>query len=179
MDDGIKRKLVGAGVLVTVAIIVFPLITPQTQDAAYLSRSVPIEANIPDMSMPLPKSLSIATRDLNTDIQTPKTISMSKMNVDGNQLNPGNISVPIVDVSGQARVWHIQVASFAEPKNATKLRDKLRKSGYKAFDRPAADGEHIRVFVGPSTQRASLEQKLSAINKTFKIKGQIVPYLGK
>jgi DedD protein len=179
MDDGIKRKLVGAGVLVAVAIIIFPLITPQSQDAGYLSKSVPIEKNIPDMSMPLPKSLSIATRDLNADSKRPKVISMSKMNVDGNLLTPDNISVPMVDSSGQTRVWHIQVASFAKPKNAIALRDKLRKAGYKAFDRPAADGEHIRVFVGPSTQRASLEQKLSAINKTFKIKGQLVPYLGK
>jgi cell division septation protein DedD len=71
------------------------------------------------------------------------------------------------------------VASFAKPKNAIALRNNLRKAGYKAFDKPSSDGEYIRVFVGPSTQKDSLEQKLSSIEKSFKIKGELVPYLGK
>lgn len=178
MDDGIKRKLVGAAVLVTVAIVVLPMITPRAQDAAYLSKSVPLEMNIPDMNMPLPKSLSIDMRDLKVSELESKSIVMKEMAVDGEVINPKDIEVPIIDASGQAKVWHIQVASFAEPKNAVALRNELRKAGYKAFDKPAADGKHIRVFVGPSTQRAGLESKLKSINKAFKVDGQLVPYLG-
>jgi DedD protein len=179
MDDGIKRKLVGAGALVAVAIILLPFISPSAQDASYLNKSVPVESRIPDMSMPLPKSLSIATRDLDTQQLDIRVIPMADMNVDGDKLKSKNITVPIVDESGQSKVWHIQVASFAKPNNAIVLRNKLRKSGYKAFDKSSADGDYIRVFVGPSTQKDGLEQKLSAIEKAFKIKGEIVPYLGK
>lgn len=177
MDEGIKRKLVGAGVLVTVSIVVLPMITPRAENASYLSKSVPVEINIPNMSMPLPKSLSIETRENKDDGREPAVITMQSMDVDGEIIKPKDIDVPVVDASGQAKVWHIQVASFAEPKNAVSLRDELRKAGYKAFDKAAADGKHIRVFVGPSMQKASLEKKLAAINKTFKIKGQLVPYL--
>jgi DedD protein len=179
MDDGIKRKLVGAVALVTVAIILLPFISPSTPDASYLNKSVPIESSIPDMSMPLPKSLSIATRDLDSKQLNSRAIPMANINVDGERLKLKSIIVPVVDTSGQAKVWHIQVASFAKPKNAIALRNNLRKAGYKAFDKPSSDGEYIRVFVGPSTQKVSLEQKLSSIEKSFKIKGELVPYLGK
>lgn len=179
MDEGIKRKLVGAGVLVTVAIVVLPMITPRAQNAAYLSKSVPLEPNIPNMSMPLPKSLSINTRDLKGEDVKPEAIVMNDIVVDGDKLTPKNIEVPVVDKSGQSKVWHIQVGSFADPKNAISLRNKLRKAGYKAFDKAADDGRHTRVFVGPSTQRANLEGQLSKINRAFKVEGQLVPYLGR
>ena len=178
MDEGIKRKLVGTAVLVVVAIVVLPMITPRTQNAAYLSDSVPLESDVPDMLMPLPKSLSIATRTL-VDSGPQTLINMKEADIDGDRLASANIAVPITDNSGQAKVWHIQVASFAEPSNAIALRNKLRDAGYKAFDRPSEDGKYIRVFVGPSTQMSSLEQKIAQINKTFKIKGELVPYLGK
>lgn len=179
MDEGIKRKLVGAAVLVTVAIVVLPQITTRAQNAAYLAKSVPMEVNVPDMNMPLPKSLSIASRDLKQpDVNIDKVV-MTDIEVDGDPLILKNMDVPVVDSSGQSRVWHIQVASFAEPKNALALRNRLRQAGYKAFDKPSSDGEYVRVFVGPSTQKSDLEQKLIEINKSFKIKGQLVPYLGK
>lgn len=179
MDDGIKRKLVGAGALMVVAFILLPLISPRTQDASHLNKSVPYESNLPDMSMPLPKSMSLASRDLSAQPLDTRVIPMANMKVDGDTLKPKDITVPIVDASGQVKVWQIQVASFAKPNNAIALRNELRKAGYKAFDKPSADGEYIRVFVGPSTQKGGLEQKLSAIEKSFKIKGELVPYLGK
>lgn len=49
MDEGVKRKLAGAGVLVLVALIVLPQISSKTQNAEYLSQTVPIEVNIPEI----------------------------------------------------------------------------------------------------------------------------------
>ena len=60
MDEGVKRKLVGAGVLMTVALILLPQLTPKKQNAEYLAKSVPLETNIPNMDMPLPKSIAVA-----------------------------------------------------------------------------------------------------------------------
>lgn len=177
MDEGIKRKLVGAAVLVVAAIIILPMITSQAQNASYLSRSVPIEEQVPDMSMPLPKSLSISKREAE-DEKEQAVIKLTPLNIDGDRLAPNDIEIPVVDASGQSRVWHIQVASFAEPNNAITLRDKLRSSGYKAFDRLSEDGKHVRVFVGPSTQKLVLEKKLTEINRTFNLKGQLTPYIG-
>lgn len=179
MEQGIKRKLVGAGVLSAVAIIILPQLSPSADDASYLSQSVPMEENVPSMEMPLPKSLNIATPNMAAQASTPaKKIPMSDMKVDTESLKVESFHKPVLESSGQAVVWHIQVASFAKPKNAIALRDKLRKAGYKAFEQPGADGQYVRVFVGPSTQKQQLESQLRKIEQEFKLKGQIVLFEG-
>lgn len=180
MDESIKRKLVGVAVLVVVALVVLPQITPKTQNAEYLSQSVPVETNIPDMSMPLPKSMSIPTRDLTLGEEVPSNIvSMPKQVVDTKNLAAQEFEVPSLDASGQSRMWQIQVASFAQPKNAISLRDRLRKAGYKSFEKQSADGAYVRVFIGPTSQKKSLEKQLKEIKSQYKLQGKILPYVGK
>lgn len=179
MDDGIKRKLVGVAVLVIVALVLLPQITPKTQNAEYLSKSVPLEENIPDMSMPLPKSMSISTRAVPIEeVESAQTVILPKAQVDTKVKPKESFELPVLDASGQSHVWQIQVASFAQPKNAISLRNKLRKAGYKAFEKQSADGTYVRVFVGPSTQKSQLKSQLDKIESQYKLKGKILPYVG-
>ena len=180
MDEGIKRKLVGAGVLATVAIIVLPQLSTTAGDASYLAKSVPVETNIPDMDMPLPKSLAIASSDpLSVADQVATKVTMTDMKVDTQTLKLQDFEKPILDKAGQAVVWHIQVGSFAKSKNALELKDKLRDAGYKAFEQISDDGAYTRVFVGPSTQKEQLEAQMLAIKQTFKLEGQLVVFEGR
>ncbi len=176
MDEGVKRKLVGAGALVIVALIVLPQITPKSQSALQLSGSVPKEVNIPVMAMPLPKSLSIVVSPIVKDQPGGHVVEMGSMKVDDQQLKLDGFEVPVNTVTGQAVLWHIQVGSFAKTANAIQLRDSLRDKGYKAFEQLTGDGVHTRVFVGPSTQRASLEKQMQKINKQFALKGKLIPF---
>ncbi len=57
-----------------------------------------------------------------------------------------------------------------------KLRDKLRNSGFKAFEKLSGDGVHTRVFIGPSTQKTELERQRNAIQKRFKLKAEVLPF---
>lgn len=179
MDQGIKRKLVGAGVLVAFALVVLPQLSPSAGDASYLSQSIPVEENIPDMNMPLPKSLSIVSSTPQS-VQSikPESIPLEDMRVDDEILKLKGFEKPVLDESGQAIVWHIQVGSFAKAKNALDLRDKLRKGGYMAFSQPSQNGEYVRVFVGPSTQKQQLEAQMLAIKRTFNLQGQLVVFDG-
>jgi len=179
MEQGIKRKLVGAGVLSMVAIIVLPQLSPSADDASYLAKSVPLETSVPDMEMPLPKSLNIPTADPKAVAkQVPKTIPMSDMQVDTQTLKVESFDKPVLDKTGQSVVWHIQVGSFSKSENAISLRNKLRKAGYKAFEQLSKDGQYTRVFVGPSTQKQQLQGQLEQIKRDFKLDGQIVVFEG-
>ncbi len=180
MDEGLKRKLVGAVVLMGVALIVLPQITPKTQNVEYLSKSVPLEQHIPAMDMPLPKSLSIPVSSVvASDQKKGVAVPMHSLNVDLEKLKVNDFEVPVRQSTGQAVVWHIQVASFARVENALKLRDKLRKSGYKAFEKLSRDGIHTRVFIGPSTQKTELERQLKEVQRRFKLKGKVLPFQDK
>lgn len=177
MDEGIKRKLVGASVLVSVALIVLPQLSTTAGDASYLADSVPIEKNIPDMAMPLPKSLSIPMSEpALVAMQSAEIVTIDDMKVDLQTLKLKDFEKPVLDNTGQSVVWHIQVGSFAKAKNAFDLRDKLRKDGYAAFEAVSKDGAYTRVFVGPSTQKQQLETQMLAIKQTFKIQGQLVVF---
>ena len=178
MDEGVKRKLVGAGVLVSVALIVLPQLSTSAGDASYLAKSVPVEDNVPDMAMPLPKSLSIPISKA-LDAPSGETISLDDMKVDTKILKVDDFEKPVLDNTGQAVVWHIQVGSFAKAKNAFELRNKLRKAGYKAFEEVSEDGAYTRVFVGPSTQKKQLEAQMLSIKQTFNVQGQLVVFEGR
>jgi len=180
MDEGIKRKLVGAAVLVTVALIVLPNITSKTRNAEHLSKSVALELDVPAMEMPLPKSLSIpVSPEVAADTPKGQLVAMKDMEVDGQVLPLKGFEIPVTLSSGQAVVWQIQVASFASINNALSLRDKLRAAGYKAYEKLTLDGKHTRVFVGPSTQKSSLQRKLARIKEEFKLKPELTVFKGK
>lgn len=180
MDEGVKRKLVGAGVLMTIALVLWPLITPKKQNAEYLAKSVPLETDIPNMEMPLPKSIAVAelAPTVNTKPSSQAEVRIQPIEVDGKTSKAQVFEKPVTDQTGQALVWHIQVGSFAKPENATKLKNKLRKAGYKAFEKLSKDGKHVRVFVGPDTQKQKLDKQLKAIQAKFKLEGKIVPFKG-
>lgn len=177
MDEGVKRKLVGAGVLVLVALIVLPQISRKTQNAEYLSKTVPLEKNIPSMEMPLPKSLAIPVDPMISPEQSVgDVVNIPVMKVDDEILPASQFDVPVATATGEAVVWQIQVGSFSKRDNALKLRDRLREAGYKAFEQFSADGQFTRVFIGPSTQKTAMEQKMLSIKQEFKLDAQLVPF---
>ncbi len=179
MDDGIKRKLVGAGALVIAGLLVLPLISPQTKNAQYLQQSVPEMPEAPDMTMSTPKALDIEVSDLINPKQAatkPKSVTINEVVIDDEVVPASNFDLPEKTNTGQAQTWQIQVASFAKAANALTLRDKLRAQGMQAYEQLAQDGVHTRVFVGPSFQKSELEQLLPQIANTYKVKPQIVPF---
>lgn len=179
MDDGIKRKLVGAGALVVVGLLVLPLLSPQTRNAQYLKQSVAPMPQAPDMSMPPPKAISIEVSDLVNPTDTPAksdVVEVREITVDDERVAASRFELPQKNNVGQALTWQIQVASFANPKNALAFRDTLRKQGFKAFEQLASDGVHTRVFVGPSYQKAELEKQAKQIAKQHKLTPKIIPF---
>ncbi|TKB49853.1 SPOR domain-containing protein [Ferrimonas sediminicola] len=74
--------------------------------------------------------------------------------------------------------WTLQVGSFKNAKNVTKLVNDLREQGFRAYSVPARpiEGRINRVFVGPDVSKNRLEKERVRLVKATNLKGALVPY---
>lgn len=70
--------------------------------------------------------------------------------------------------------WVVQMGSFKVKENATRLADKLRAAGYKAFTREGKSS--TRVYVGPEAKQASAVNLSNQIQQRMNIQGVIVSF---
>lgn len=75
-----------------------------------------------------------------------------------------------------AKAWAVQVGSFVKRESAEKLRDRLRKSGYRAFvtSAQAAGKTVVRVRVGPEIERGNADQLRKRIEKDLQLQAKVV-----
>jgi len=182
VDDGIKQRLVGAVVLVALMVIFLPMFFgDRSVETVDILIEMPVKPAIPefDISKPVkpseqaspekfeakPEFKSEPEVKLQTDQQPKQTLQeLADKKVDANNL-------PVS--------WTLQVASFKERANAEKLRDNLRKGGYKAYIKYRHDVEPkmIRVFVGPVLERKTIDGIKATISKQYQLDGVVVRYL--
>lgn len=74
--------------------------------------------------------------------------------------------------------WVVQLGSFKVKSNATRLADKLRNQGYKAFMKEfkSAKGESTRVYVGPAFKHNEALALADKLKKTTDIQGIVLNY---
>lgn len=75
--------------------------------------------------------------------------------------------------------WAVQVASFNQRDNATRLKESLNEAGYTAYQRRVGDGEALhRVYVGPELERADARKlkRRIRLDDAFELDGLVVPY---
>ena len=74
--------------------------------------------------------------------------------------------------------WTLQVGSFRNAKNVTKLVNELREKGFRAYSVPSrpVEGKINRVFVGPDVSKSKLEKEQLRLAKATSLKGALVPY---
>ncbi|MFQ5642954.1 MAG: SPOR domain-containing protein [Thiogranum sp.] len=74
--------------------------------------------------------------------------------------------------------WVVQMGSFSTEKNALRLRDRLRKSGFVTqVEKATVDGKpRFRVRVGPFLERADAEQSRQQMQDRLSLKGRVLSY---
>jgi len=77
-----------------------------------------------------------------------------------------------------ATSWIVQVGSFSQKKNATKLRDKIQKSGISTFVSEAQSnkGKVYRVRVGPELERSLADELRKKMRRKFGLDGIVIRY---
>lgn len=189
MDRSLKERVIGAAVLVIIAVLIVPIFLdgpsddseivqesitlPGQQGEGVKQKTIVLELDR-DQPVPAPregdkvKSESPPPAETVTpkaETSTPPVVAEAKPK----QPEPTQVS--------STGMWAVQLGSFSNQANADRLAANLRKEGYAAFlsQLQTSSGKLHRVRVGPQKNRAEAESvavKLSAKGH----KGQVVPH---
>lgn len=173
MEEGLKKRLVGAAVLASLAVIFVPMLVEEpVEDKAELVRTPPA-----------PKAKPFESSLLREEVVAPAVIappSRRKL-VDTSNAEPAGTSTE----SGSSGIrtglsaWVVQVGSFSNEENARKLVKKLRRAGFQTRDPEpiVLKGKQLyRVQVGPVLEKKRAEAMLPKINKLAGTRGSVRTY---
>lgn len=190
MDQTLKERLVGATVLVILAVVFIPMlldetndekneitgtIIPQKPESDFSSRIIPLEDEADDkkpitsIEEDIVKETpveNIKEKPLPSAIRENKTQDMVAMEEKTTDLNVG------------LSAWVVQLGSFSSETNAQALNKKLRDAGYSAFVEPIKEknGVAYRVRVGPELKRSDAQSIRDKIKKSMKLDGIVISY---
>jgi DedD protein len=186
MDNKLKQRLVGATVLIVLAVIFIPQLLDGDPDSTLTEIKLPPEAEggftsrIIPLDEPVPAGIPAAVDDaepVNTE-PPPPAVVVPPVEDEPN----ASVTKPELPVAASspniADTWVVQLATVSNEKNALKFRDDLRAKGYTAFveSLQGQKGKVFRVRVGPEAERSAAETLRDKLEKEFKIKGIINRY---
>ncbi len=164
MDERLKRRLVGAAVLVLAAVVFVPMLLDQGGGPAQQPpRMVP---------SPPPEDADAGVVPLDRNAPVAAPVPAKPAPVEDKPAARTTIAPAPAERSGFA----VQLGSFSRADNARGLRDKLVARGYRAFVK--SSGAVSRVYVGPQRNRAEAEKMLKKLLADTKLKGIVVNFSG-
>jgi DedD protein len=186
MDEGAKRRLAGAAVLVALVVIFVPMLLDDDESDG-LGEPILIpdapEVDVTDVEdeqelaplLPEPETASgAATEPAPLPVPSPPIESADRAADAGPEPSPvAPDRAPSPAASGPkpvppgAAAWVVQVASVTAQGPARKLRDELRGKGYAAFIEEAmVNGKrYYRIRVGPETDRGTADGVANRIQR--------------
>lgn len=169
MDEQFKRRLVGAAVLASLAIIFIPMLF---EDDSKLEPPPLYQTRIPEK----PRA-PFESRLLKDEVPAVQPIEREQpVQVDVADETPARDPEPEQTAGLQA--WTVQVGSFSSQTNASQLVGKLKSAGFESFLQQAeVEGKPVyRVLVGPEADRVRAEALLPQINAAAGLKGSVKRY---
>lgn len=183
----LKQRLIGAIVLVALAVILVPmLLTGERRDAGPLfGTNIPPEPRavkelkVLEFEEQVPPQPSAPAQRTLVDKASPPEVTQAPPPGDtGKAAAPPAAKQETAEAAAASgpHAWAVQAGSFSQSEKATRLRDRLRKQGYRAFVEAVntADGKFFRVRVGPEVRREAAEALQKDINRKMKIKSMVV-----
>ncbi len=170
MNDGIKQRLVGAIVLISAAIIAWPLIFSNTNEPVMDRRS-----QIPPMPEFETFEVTEPVRPQNVDPVKERLVESSPPTP---PLPVESDNKPSLDESGLPNSWVLQVASFSKKENAGELVAALKEKGYRAFSKEVktSTGSSLRVYIGPKLTRDAFAKDKQIIDNEFNVSSMVVKF---
>jgi DedD protein len=196
VDRGLLQRIVGALVLVALAVIFVPMLfnredasrqvavdapaMPKTP-AARVIETQPVEVPEPEVE-PFPEEFEIIEEQAVTEPDAPaKLIDPAPALVEPKPAEPATVQTQPeapeekrLDTANLPVSWSIQLASLSSRDNAEKLQKTLRSQGYNAYIR-TADGMN-RVFVGPLVERGEANRLRDQLQRQQKLDGFVVRF---
>ena len=196
MDQKLKQRLVGAVVLISLAVIFIPVIlegpddewTPRVQEIpvppqieyqAEIELPVPDEAPSPAAETATPAQPPVPetqTADVPPPAEQPAPVRTEPAAEQPAPVKAEPVAEqPAASPAAVAGAWVIQVGSFSQQLNASGLRDRLEKTGYNSRlqEITSGTGKAWRVLVGPFDTRAAAEKQRDRITGQHHMKGMV------
>lgn len=169
----LKQRLVGAVVLVALAVIFVPMLfdgpsqppnslrlesIPAAPGADYVPRKITLAIPGPVVPVPAPEPVAVPATE-------PVTVPPAAEPA----LDPASTPAP-----APGTTWVVQVGSFSQPDNAHALRDRLRSMGFNAYVESVKDASGksvLRVRVGPESDRPRAEALLARLKAEAALDG--------
>ena len=193
MDNLVKQRVVGAVVLVALAVIFIPILLEGPDDETG-PRSLDIPQPLQEMRAghiePMEPVLVVPPEPVTTVVigeqgtvvmEAPAIVPVEPPAVPAPPSEPVTAPVPAETAPSPAPVasgWVVQAGAFGQEANAIALRDRLRKAGHTAFvERIKVSGDAVyRVRVGPYAKRAEAEALLPGLSRDAGLQGRVMSH---
>lgn len=196
LDKGLKQRIVGALVLVALAVIFLPMLFSREDELRQVTvdaPAMPEKPVMPEVALdPVVVPEPVAEDEVPPVEPVPQTPSepiaalsqpAAETPAPAQVEQPATIPTPTqavpkpasgLDASNLPVSWSVQLASLSSRAGAEKLQQTLRSGGYNAYIR-SFDGMN-RVFVGPVIERAEADRLRDLLNRQQNLKGFVVRF---
>lgn len=192
LDRGLKQRIIGALVLVALAVIFLPMLLTREDGLRHVRveappmppmpplpeiRTAPVEVPVPlpeepvpavpaapisALPLPAPSAPSAEGRTAPTPTPAEPTAAVRKA------------PEARLDANALPVTWSVQLASLSNRDNALALQKTLRAQGYNAYVR-TFEGKN-RVLVGPVIERAEANRLRDQLHRQHKLDGIVVRF---
>lgn len=187
LDKGLKQRMVGALVLLALAVIFLPMLlsredesqrvqvdapampeAPEVAEVELQPVLVPEPQAVPDESVVAPEAQGLEVVEAEPSPAPTKPAAIEPLPTQ-QPATPSKLDANSLPIS-----WSVQLASLSSSDGAQKLQKTLRSQGYNAYVR-TFDGMN-RVFVGPLIERAEADRLRDQLNRQHKLNGFVVRF---
>lgn len=187
LDKGLKQRIVGALVLVALAVIFLPMLFSREDELRQVvvdAPAMPAKPTMPEVAL---EPVSVPEPVAEDEVPPVEPVPQSPSEPIATPTQPAvepqapvQASTPEekpasgLDANSLPVSWSVQLASLSSRAGAEKLQQTLRSSGYNAYIR-SFDGMN-RVFVGPVIERAEADRLRDQLNRQQKLNGFVVRF---
>jgi len=188
MDRALKERVIGAIVLVVVAVLIVPVFLDGTaNDAEIVSEVVTLPGQNDQQRM---TQTVVLNRDRAEPVPTSEPVlAPAKSKPEAAAGKPAAAATKAVTpavgaaterpvaIESSSGMWAVQLGSFQNQENAERLAADLRKQGFAAFlsQLDTGSGALHRVRIGPQKDRDGAESVAAKLSKSGH-SGQVVPH---
>jgi DedD protein len=188
LNQQLKQRVVGAIVLISVAVIFVPALLDGSHKnvSPLIEREIPQKPNFYFEDIKLPASVDAGeppTRiieDKQDLVETPpvkpsSSASREERRVEQTAEPSSKSSSEVVEPPA---AWVVQIASLTNSKRAFELKEQLNKAGFVAFvEETVSDGKKFyRVRVGPELKQEEAQSLQQSIKQKIKLDSSVMRY---
>ena len=193
LDKGLKQRIVGALVLVALAVIFLPMLFSREDELRQVivdAPAMPDKPVIPEVELePVEVPEPVAQDEVPPVEPVPQAPVETVAEAPAQAATAPKVESPAaakpvekvaekpaseLDANNLPVSWSVQLASLSSRSGAEKLQQTLRSGGYNAYIR-TFDGMN-RVFVGPVIERAEADRLRDLLNRQQNLKGFVVRF---